>query len=146
MPENQFYTEEEAQRILEVANRSPIASGGMSRDQILQVAAEMGISADAVTAAEKEIREHGREKQDWQEYRDHVSRSYLQGVGSWVGTSIMLAGINLFTGAGRLWSIWPIGIYGLVILKDSIERWMQRPWNDRSKFEEWKRKRDEKAD
>lgn len=147
MSEQRFYTEEEAHQILALANKSPLASGNaMSRDEILRTAAEMGISPEAVASAERELREKNVETAEWQEYRDHVSRAHLQNVGSWIGSSILLIGINLLTSPGRWWFIWPVGIWGLVVLGTVIEHMMTKPWNDRAKFDKWRRRKNRDDD
>ena len=52
--EQRFYSEEEAQQILHRATTS-VPATGMSREELVRAAGEMGISAEAIERAESEI-------------------------------------------------------------------------------------------
>ncbi|MBX7134432.1 MAG: 2TM domain-containing protein [Fimbriimonadaceae bacterium] len=139
MPEERFYTEEEANEILRAAQMDP-GTSGMSRDELLRSALEAGIPPEAIERAEQQVTLGKQSVSDQEGYRQHLHRALMTQVSSWFGTSILLAGINLMTGFHSFWSAWPIGIWGLVVLKEAIEYGLSKPWLDPKKVEKWRRK------
>ena len=139
MPEERFYTEEEANEILRAAQMDP-GTSGMSRDELLRSALEAGIPPEAIERAEKQVALGRQSVSDQEAYRQSLHRGLMTQVSSWFGTSILLAGINFMTGFHSFWSAWPIGIWGLVVAKEAIEYSLSKPWLDPQKVEKWRRK------
>ena len=141
MPEERFYTEEEANEILRAAQMDP-GTSGMSRDELLRSALEAGIPSEAIERAEKQVALGKQSVSDQEAYRQSRHRALMTQVSSWFGTSMLLAGINFMTGFHSFWSVWPIGIWGLVVAKEAIEYSLSKPWLDPEKVERWRRRRE----
>lgn len=137
MPEERFYTEEEANEILRAAQMDP-GTSGMSRDELLRSALEAGIPPEAIERAEKQVARGQQSVSDQEAYRRSLHRGLMTQLSSWFGTSILLAGINLMTGIGKPWCLWAIGIWGLVVLKEFVEYSLSKPWLDPKKVERWR--------
>jgi hypothetical protein len=142
MPEERFYSEEEANQILRKATEHSLAPGGsLTRDELLRSAAEAGIPPEAIERAERELAAKRTDEQDRLAYQQNLSRKFNQSVGSWAGTSVLLFGINLLTGFDHLWCLWPIGIWGFVVLGEMLEYYFTKPWNDVEKLKRWQARR-----
>lgn len=144
MPENRFYEEEEAQKILRMASESHFG-GGMSREEMLRAAEEAGIPRAAIEEAELKYLQQGTAKSMKEEYRLHSLRRIQSEVGRRIGLFILLGGINFLTSHRLSWSLWPIGILTLLTLKDVVEIIFGRPWEDPDKVERWSKMRERRS-
>lgn len=137
--EEKFYSEEQAEQILQEALRTS-STGGMSRDRLLATAAELGISPDAIAQAEYSLQERLRaqdlEKRELEEkaaLRKRAEAAAIQrfrhSVGEFFGVAIMLLGIDYFiTGNGSLsWSLLVLGIWAAVGIAGLVEYLIKGP-------------------
>jgi hypothetical protein len=148
-----FFNPEEAEEILRQAVRSD-ADGQFSRDDLVRTAGELGISAEAVEAAIERLHASRRDqahaesdaalRKQWLEDR---RRKYLESVGGMLSVAVMLVGINFLTSGPKFsgmfsWSIWPAGIFAVLIVAETIEQLFKPPTT--TEFEKWKDKRSRK--
>ncbi|MFI5385035.1 MAG: 2TM domain-containing protein [Fimbriimonadales bacterium] len=152
MPGERFYDENEAEEILRVAVHDSHATGAMTRDRLVATAAELGIPEDAIVRAEQQIASEREEKErqkadaaELAEFKAYNRRRTWSSLGNWLGTSVILVGIDLITSHRITWSIWPVGIWGLVEIGHVIENLMS-PATRGERFERWKRKRARRAE
>ncbi len=136
-----YYSEEEAQEILRLATRKATSEGGMSRDRLIEAAAEMGIDPADVLAAEKELRSKHEKVELREQYLVATRRKFFGSTTSLVGTSITLFGINYLTsgfhGIWSMWAIWPCGFMALGALKEGWEFLISRTPMGEEEFENW---------
>lgn len=151
MNEERFYSEEEAEAILREASRidSP-SSRGMSNRDLVAAAQEMGIDATAIQEAEQRVLERRDLEKDRIEFEVSRRSKMREEISSYVSVSLLLIGINLFTTGfslsnGKLWLVWPVGIWGLVVLGNLIQHWMNRGNNQEQEFQKWREKKRIKA-
>ena len=151
MPESRFYDEREAEEILQLAARDSLGSGAMTRERLVATAAELGISEDAILRAEQQLavqKEEEALKQkeavDFKRYKAYRRRRALSSISGWFSTSIVLVGIDLLTSHQITWSIWPVGIWGLVEFGHMFEA-IFSPVSRGDRFERWRRKQDQRA-
>ena len=149
---NQFYPEEEADEILRLAAGDSINTTAMTRDRLIAVAAELGISEEAVARAEQKVAaqrvaavQEKNEAELFAQYKQKRRRSVLSSLSGWVSTSIVLIGINLLTDHAISWAIWPVGIWGLFEIGQVIEALMTPVARD-ERFDRWKRKQARRQD
>lgn len=146
MSDDRVYSEDEAHEILKLANEASVPGSTISRSELMRSAAEAGIPPEAILRAEEALSQQRSESTLWAEFQQSMHRRAWSGVSSWLGTSILLLGINFLTGFHSFWSAWPIGIWGLVVISEALQTAIRRPWNDRAKFERWKTKRARKGE
>jgi ribosomal protein L7/L12 len=136
-----YYTDQEAQEILRLAARRDQADGGMSRERLIQAAAEMGIEPAAILAAESEVRAREEKNSLRKQYLEAKKRKFFGSTSSLVGTSIMLFGINYLTsgfhGLWSMWAIWPCGFMALGAAKEGWEFVTSRSAMGDEEFERW---------
>jgi len=97
-------------------------TSGMSRDELIRAAGEMGIpaerihEAEAQLAAEREAR--SKEEQDQalrQEFQKDYRTKLLAGVGGFLSANSIFVFIWAFSGAGYFWPIWIFGWWGVAL-------------------------------
>src|SRR2546421_2198369 len=148
--EQRFYSEEEAQQILHRATTS-VPATGMSREELVRAAGEMGISADAIERAESEIaaqrqaelsaQEEARLRREFNRYYRRKTLEHLSGFGSFAGVFVF---IWLFSGGGYFWPIWVFGWWGVALIGDVFSMLVNPARKERS-YEKWLAKREGKT-
>lgn len=152
MPGERFYDEKEAEEILRLAASDSQTVTAMTRERLLATASELGITEDAIIRAEQQLSEKRAETErqkteasEYAEYKVSRRRQLFSGIGSWLSTSVLLVGMDLIMSHQITWSIWPVGIWGLVEIGHVLEA-IFTPGNDRERFERWKRKRQRRSE
>ncbi|MDY7016011.1 MAG: 2TM domain-containing protein, partial [Cyanobacteriota bacterium] len=98
------YQQEEAQQILQLAFARQTEGGELSREQLLEMAAELGISSDCLQAAELEWREGQHIQQQYQAFdRDRKQRLAHQ-LGKYGIINIFLLSLDWLIGGTLSWS------------------------------------------
>jgi hypothetical protein len=139
-----FYNEEEAQQILQMAARGTGGGGGLSESKLVETAAELGISAEEVYAAQKQFELERTEQADRIAFRQKLKKEAFGEFSQWCGVSIMLFGINFFTeglsfrNLVHFWALWPVGMWGLVILSKSFSAICGMTFNFEPQFQAWR--------
>jgi len=144
-PSERFYDENEAEEILRLAARDG-ASGRVDKDRLISMAAELGISPEAVERAEAEIvqkKEAERletiEKAERQEYRRYRRGVLWSSLGSFFGMSLFFVGIWFFSGHdGGFWPVWIIFPWGFGIFPQIVS--VFTGGSDRD-YQRWRRRR-----
>jgi hypothetical protein len=144
----EFYEEDDAQEILRLAAQS--STGKMTREQLVQAAAELGISPDAVAEAEASHLAAKQEKAALEEDRRlreiyrHVWRGAIWSrFSALAGPLLFLAVIVWFvlSTGGHLWWLIFIGPWGF------LKRWSRlfafEPFEQG--YQRWRRERDAKV-
>ncbi|MGF1600484.1 MAG: 2TM domain-containing protein [Thermosynechococcaceae cyanobacterium] len=114
------YRQEDIQEILNLAIAQQVYNGEFSRDQLLEIAAEMEISAESLQQAEtlwRQQQNHALQRQSFDEYRKSRLKRRV-GRYAIVNTGLLL--LNSLTGLSVLWSAYIALIWGL---KLSLNAW-----------------------
>lgn len=148
MNENRQYSEQDAEEILRIASRDA-GMGGMTRDRLVETAAELGISPEAVAKAEEQLvlkREAERVEQEDQELRKQFEKeqrgSFMADFYSYLGVNAGLIGIWAMTGGNYFWPKWVLLGWGIGLVTDFVSKFFNK---DETKFQRWKRRRHRKA-
>jgi ribosomal protein L7/L12 len=139
---DRFYTENEAQEILRLATSRSASNGGMSRERLIEAAAEMGIDPTDIIAAEQDILARQAKADLRRRYAEATKREFLGGASHLVGISVLLFGINFLTMGGfhgiwSTWAIWPCGFMAINVLKEGWEYFASRTALGDGEFEKW---------
>ncbi|MGB7413160.1 MAG: 2TM domain-containing protein [Thermosynechococcaceae cyanobacterium] len=114
------YRQEDIQDILNLAIAQQVHEGEFSRDQLLEIAAEMEISAESLQQAEtlwRQQQNYSLQRQSFDEYRKSRLKRRI-GRYAIVNTGLLL--LNSLTGLSVLWSAYIALIWGL---KLSLNAW-----------------------
>ncbi len=114
-----FYSEDEAERILKAAVRQSssdvLATDSISRDRLLAMAAEAGISPEMLVQAEQSIARTKNEK-DWRiEFRKKQLSELGTHIGIYLTLNLFLIGVWALSGAGYFWPAWSFLGWGIGI-------------------------------
>ncbi len=133
-----FYSEEQVQQILQKALARRASKGDMlTREQVREIAAELGVSAEEFALAERDYLEGQAVDRERQEFDRYKQRRWRDGVLKYAIVNAFLVGIN-FLSAGRIdWAIYPILGWGLGIALDTWVTFQRDSEEYRKQFEKW---------
>jgi hypothetical protein len=144
MPQ-EFYQEDEAEAILRLAARRG-ATGGMSREALMRVAGEVGISPEDVEQAERQLASQQEDIGLAEEFRKRQRVDFVERLASYIGTSAFMTGIWWFTGhPSFFWPAFVMLAMGIGFVTD-IPRYLFVGGSSYQRaFVKWKVKRARKA-
>ncbi|MBD0334184.1 MAG: 2TM domain-containing protein [Cyanobacteria bacterium Co-bin13] len=137
-----LYPAEDAQQILQIAIARETESGELSRSQLLEIAADLGIASETLLAAEQEWQVRKFELADQKLFDQQRRQRFQHGLSQFVIFGGFSLGLNFLIGG---WLIWPIYlIFGPWALKLAWDAWRIYQHNDYTysqEFERWRRKK-----
>jgi hypothetical protein len=134
------YQSEDVQQILQraLARRQ---AGEFSRSQLLEMAAELGISPDVLEKAEQEWLAQRGEDQDRRVFDTARRRSFKAHLISYLAVNIFLVLINLITSPSYFWAIYPILGWGLGLFFDGWSAYKLEGEAYEKAFRAWQQQR-----
>ncbi|MBD2137000.1 2TM domain-containing protein [Anabaena sp. FACHB-1237] len=113
------YNSQEMQQILEVAFKRK-QEGEFTKEQIIEIASELGVSSEAIKIAEQEwlktqvsVKQETMSKREKrQEFQSHLTAFLI--------INGFLISLNLFTSPGYFWAIFPLLGWGVGLLFHGI--------------------------
>lgn len=140
---NEFlYPAEDAQQILQIAIARQTESGELSRAQLLEIAEELGISAQTLLSAEQEwdIKKH--EIADQRLFDHQRQERFRHGLARFGVFGIFLVGFNLLIGGGITWLLYLIlGPWALMLTWDAWRIYRPNGYAYTQEFQRWRRKK-----
>jgi hypothetical protein len=133
-----FYEDDEAEQILNLAASISSPAGSMSHERLLETAAELGISPEAVEAAEKQITELRLDKKLRSEFDANQRRAFFGGLTAFLGFNTFLV---VVTHGFHFWMIWVTGFWGLGVISHSITTLFPRSAAYKERYRVWKSER-----
>ena len=143
MPQ-EFYEEDEAEAILRLAARRG-ATGGMSREALMRIAGEVGISPEAVDEAERQLTGQQENANLAIEFRRSQRVDFVERLGTYAATSAFMVGIWFFTGRGFFWPAFVIRAMGIGVVTEIPKYLFVGGSAYQLAFTKWKAKRERKA-
>jgi hypothetical protein len=143
MSANRFYEEGEAQELLRRALHQT-DTGAIDRQRLILMAAELGITEDALTRAEAEmareqetVAAQQQQDRDRSAYRKNRRKGFWADLSSYISVNGFMVAIWWFTGAGYFWPGWLMAAWGMGVASDffgsffgfsekEFERWQRR--------------------
>lgn len=151
MPEQEFYSDSDAEEILKEAVRNSNNFDGLSRDQLMKSAAELGLSPEQVAAAEKRLAEKQiattKElsiEQQLSAFKATRKAKMLKDIPSYLGTSVLLYFIHLATSSSFSlgWSKWPIFVLTGLLIWHLLEYLFHSYTPEDPEFKRWQRRQE----
>ncbi|NJN58107.1 MAG: Pr2TM family membrane protein [Leptolyngbyaceae cyanobacterium SL_5_9] len=133
-----IYEQEEAQEILKIAFTRQIDRGEISKTQLLEIAAELGISPEEFQSAEQEwLIQQGeaRERRAFTAYRQNRLQRNVAKYGI-VNTFLVL--LDLLTGSPLDWSLYVALIWGLFIALNAWKTYQTNGEDYERAFQRWR--------
>jgi hypothetical protein len=148
--EQSFYNEDEAQEILRLAARDS-TSGGMSHDELVKAAGELGIPAEAILNAEQEIKKQRaaqqlevEEKALRREFDIYQKRRFYKELADCFSMVAICTLVWYFTRSHYFWPMW-VMLGGGIGVVSAFSRIFLNPLRKERAYERWQRKRNRQA-
>jgi 2TM domain len=114
------YNSEEMQQILEVAFRRK-QQGEYTREQIIEIASELGVSSESLQAAEQEWLKNNVEVKKEQMSNSQQRKGFKSHLFVFIAINSFLVILNLVVSPGYFWAIFPMLGWGLGLLLHGIK-------------------------
>ncbi|WP_414752298.1 2TM domain-containing protein [Anabaena sp. CCY 9910] len=133
------YNSEQMQQILQKAFARQ-QQGEISRQQIIEIASELGVSSASLQAAEQEWL--SQEIGDKKRQRFHAQRreEFKTHLITFIGVNGLLVVLNLLTSPSYFWAIFPLLGWGLGLLFSGIKAYKTSGGSYEHDFQEWSKK------
>lgn len=140
MPQ-EFYPEDEVAKIIQLAAQHQV-TGGMNRDALLRSAAEVGISPEAIAAAERQVAAQKADGGLAQEFRKRRRIEFAELLITLGSVSGFLAGIWFVADRDEIfWPIFPIMVFMMAAAIRAPSHLMTESSGYERAFARWKARR-----
>jgi hypothetical protein len=144
VPGKRFYDEDEAEQILKLASKKMGGIGSVPREQLLQTAAELGISLDMLAEAEEEYRHAQTLQREQREFDAYRRREFISHLGFFAFINAMLMLIDYKSDAHLGWSFWPLGLWGIGLIAQLWSTFTKSGDEYEKEFGRWRSRRERK--
>lgn len=134
------YHQEDIQQILNLAIARQASSGEFSHQQLVEIASELGISAETLQAAEQEWL---LQQQQWQQHREfnaYRRRQLQKRFGKFAIVNSFLVGLNLLSAGEVSWSLYVLLFWGLGLGLDAWNTYQLHGEDYERAFQKWYRR------
>ncbi|MFN9616840.1 MAG: 2TM domain-containing protein [Dolichospermum sp.] len=114
------YNSEEMQQILEVAFKRK-QQGEYTREQIIEIASELGVSSESLQAAEQEWLKNDAKVKKEQMSHSQQRKEFKSHLFAFMAINGFLVLLNLGVSPGYFWAIYPMLGWGLGLLLHGIK-------------------------
>lgn len=136
-----FYDEGEAEKILQRAAVSMPMPGAMSRERLMQTAAELGISPEAVERAERDIARERDEQALRVRYQRNLRKEFFEHLATYL--AVNLGSFFFFHKAS--WIGWMAVFWGFGVVGEFWKTFFTGSDEYERRFQRWRRKQERRA-
>ncbi|MDJ0557429.1 MAG: 2TM domain-containing protein [Microcoleaceae cyanobacterium MO_207.B10] len=137
----QTYDQDDAQQILHLALARRSEGGQLTREQVLEIAQEMGISPEDLAAAEQEWLSHRGEFQEKQIFNQLRRERLKQGLIKYGIVNSFLVVLNLVTTHTLSWCLPILFLWGLWLALDAWKTFQLSGEDYEKAFQRWRLKK-----
>ncbi len=141
-PGQRFYDEDEAEEILHLAASISSSDGKMSYERLLETAAELGITPEAVEAAEKKVVSERQDRLLKAQFAAAQRQALVAHLISYVSVQVGLFAINMLTSPHELWFYWPMLAWGIGLFTHALSYLFPNRSHYNTEFAKWKATKD----
>lgn len=135
----QTYHQEDIQQILQIALARRADDEEFSREQLLEIAAELEISPECLHSAEQEWLAQKGELQKRQAFNIQRHRKLQQRFGNYAIVNSFLVMLDLVSGGGVSWSLYVVLFWGLKLGLDGWNTFQTKGEDYERAFQKWNR-------
>ena len=133
------YNSEQMQQILQKAFARQ-QQGEVSREQIIEIASELGVSSASLQAAEQEWLIQELEVKKRQRFNAQRRGEFKSQLVYFIGVNGFLIVLNLLTSPGYFWAIFPLLGWGLSLFFSGMKAYQTNGESYEHDFLEWSKK------
>lgn len=115
MPANSKYTDEEARKIIDRALRGD-PDRGVSHDELVAIASEVGVSRESIDAAARQLQLEGESEQGRRQVLRRRRGRFASHAFTFALVNAFLFVINYLTTPGQWWVLFPVFAWGLALI------------------------------
>lgn len=129
------YNQEDIQEILQ---RAMARGDSFSQEQLAQMAAELGISADALQEAQQQWLEERQAKRDRKAFNTHRRRQFHKHLLTYLAVNTFLIIVDLISDRRLDWAYWSILGWGLGLAFQAWNTYQISGEDDEKVFRQWR--------
>lgn len=137
----QFYRQEDVQEILQLAIAREYDSAELTREQLVEIADELGISAENLALSEQEWLANQGEWRERESFNLLRQQRLQRNVTRYLIVNGFLVAINIIATGGISWSLYVALGWGLFLALNARKLLQTRGDDYESAFQLWRRKR-----
>lgn len=141
MAEPDFYTEEQVQQLLHHVIARKSNGQNLSREQVYEIASELGISRTEFLASEQEWQQKYVHKQDRQVFDAYKKKKLRESLLKYAIINTFLVASNLITSGNVSWALYPLLFWGLGMALDSWVTYQPDSEEYEKQFLKWSRQK-----
>ncbi len=134
------YQQEDIQQILNLAIARQSDGGEFSRQQLLEIAAELSISTESLVQAEQEWLLQQQQRQKHQEFNLYRRSQLKRRFGKYLIVNLFLVCLNLLTAGQLSWSLYILLFWGLGLGLHAWDTYQLQGEHYERAFQKWYRK------
>jgi hypothetical protein len=134
-----FYNEEQVQQILHKAIARKGARQDLTRDQVREIASDLGISDADFAIAEQEWLTQSVQDQERVVFDTYKKKKFRDRAIKYTIVNAFLIGIDLMLSSRISWSIYPLLVCGLAVALDSWATYQIDSDEYEKQFQQWSR-------
>ncbi|MBI1756985.1 MAG: 2TM domain-containing protein [Fimbriimonas ginsengisoli] len=138
MASNRYYNEEEAEQILKLAAANQGIQGPLSRERLIETAAELGISPQAVEAAEQQFALRQTHDAEMREFVNVQRRGFYSDFTTYLIVNGFFVGQQLLRHGNLGWTAYMLGGWGIGIAFHARSTFDRNSIGFRRAFDQWK--------
>ncbi|NJL88077.1 MAG: 2TM domain-containing protein [Leptolyngbyaceae cyanobacterium SM1_1_3] len=138
---NVLYPSEDAQQILQIAIAKETEAGELSRDQLLEIAGELGITQATLVAAEQEWQQRKGELSDQRTFDGYRQQKFQHHLIRYTVVNVFLVALNLLMGGSLSWSLYIALAWGLGLSLHAWQTFWPSNFRYEADFQKWRRRR-----
>ena len=135
-----YYNQQDIQQILNLAIARQVKDEELSREQLVEIATEIGISTDILVAAEQEWRLQQKEQQKRKNFNIYRHSKLKKRFGKYLIVNSFLVGLNLISVGTLSWSLYIILFWGMWLGLSAWNTYQLQGEEYEQAFQKWYRK------
>lgn len=136
----QYYSQDDIQDILNLAITRQAYDGEFTRDQLSEIATELGITADCLQLAEQDWLNQKAEAATRTAFQQHRQGQLVHKAGRFAIVNSSLITLNFLTAGHLGWSLYVVLFWGAGIALDAWKTYNPRSVQYEQAYQQWKRK------
>ncbi|NEP00226.1 MAG: 2TM domain-containing protein [Symploca sp. SIO2E9] len=134
------YHQEDIQQILNLAIARQVDGGEFSREQLVEMASELGITSDTLLEAEQEWLLQQQEQQQRDQFNIYRRSKLRQSIGKYLITNSFLVVLNFLTAGHLSWSLYILLVWGLGLALQVWNNYQLHGEEYEQAFQKWNRR------
>ncbi len=136
-----FYDEEQVSQILrEALNNRGSNPHKLSREQVSEIALELGVNREEFLAAEQRWRSQQVKNLELAEFNTYKQQKFREGVLKFAIVNTFLSGIDIVSSGHITWAAYPLMFWGLGVALDAWATYQKNGSGYAKQFDTWQRK------